>query len=178
MSSDSMPWRLLKTLLRGVFGTIALVFFIIEDVFWAALKPIMAWVSNLPAIRRLEAWLNQLAPMPFLALFIVPLIVVWPVKLIGLWIIAQGRVIIGSIIFGAAEFIGAALAVRLWAIGRDRLLTIAWFARAYGAITWLRNLVYAWAMSLPGVEPMRHFIRHLRVAVRAWFKPGAPAPNP
>jgi hypothetical protein len=40
---------------------------------------------------------------------------------------------------------------------------------------WLRYLVYSWAMSLPGVEAMRHFIRHLRVAVRAWFKPGAAA---
>ncbi len=175
MTNDTLPWRLLKTLLRGVFGTIALAFFIIEDVFWAALKPIMAWVSNLAAIRRLEAWLDELGPMPFLALFIVPLIVVWPVKLIGLWIIAQGRVIIGSIIFGAAEFIGAALAVRLWAIGRDRLLTIGWFAKAYGAITWLRNLVYTWAMTLPGVAPMRHFLRHLRVVVRAWMKPGAEA---
>jgi hypothetical protein len=175
MTHESLPWRLLKMLLRGVFGTIALVFFIIEDVFWASLKPIMAWVSNLPLIRRLEAWLDQLGPIPLAALFIVPLIVVWPVKLIGLWIIAQGRVIIGSIIFGAAEFIGAALAVRLWGIGRDRLLTIAWFARAYSAITWLRALVYTWALSLPGVEPVRHFVRHLRVVVRAWMKPGAAA---
>jgi hypothetical protein len=162
MNYSSVAKRSLRVLSRGILGLSALILFIVEDVFWAAMKPAMAALARLPFVERVEAWIETLSPNWLLVLFIVPMAIVWPIKLIGLAIIATGRVVLGTIIFTLAEIVGAALAVRLWSIGRDRLLTIRWFAAVYYWLSAIRARVYAYALDLPGVAFARQAISDLR----------------
>jgi len=154
---------------RGLAGAVALTVFVIEDVAWAAVRPLMAALGRLPLVKRIEAWFDGLSPGPFLVLFLLPFAVVWPIKLVGLYLIGIGRAVTGTFLFAAAEIIGAALARRLWMIGRDRLLTIRWFAAVYRVTMLVRDRVYGWVRNLAFVIEARKLIADIRVRLRATF---------
>jgi hypothetical protein len=46
--------------------------------------------------------------------------------------------------FVVAKVVGLGLAERLFAIGRDKLLSIRWFARCHGRILAIRDHVHGW----------------------------------
>src|SRR4029078_2094557 len=84
--------------------------------------------------RRLEALIGGLPPYPTLALFLIPMAVIWPIKLYALYLIGLGHVVEGAAAFAVAKVVGIGLAERLFAISRDKLLSIGWFAKAYYAV--------------------------------------------
>ncbi len=133
---------ILRALWRIPLLAAATIYFLIDDVVLAAVRPVVAWAADLRVFARIAAALHRLPPYPTLALFLVPFAVLEPVKLWALWLLATGRVMPGAVALAIAHLLSIVLVERLFHATRDKLLTIGWFAEGYG---WVMAL-YDWSV--------------------------------
>ena len=81
--------RPVRRALKPLWVLLALVF-LFEAWLWEHLRPLVAWVVDLVAWNRLKARvaaaIEHLPPYPTLLVFLVPVILLFPLKLLGLWI--------------------------------------------------------------------------------------------
>ncbi len=111
---------------------------------WIAARIPLAWVKT-----ALQAAIAHLPPMATLVLFCIPVLVIIPFKLVGLWLIAQRHVFLGAGVFLAAKFVGLAVTAFLFDLCRSKLMQMAWFVRFYHVILRVKQ----WAHDR--VEPFR-----------------------
>jgi hypothetical protein len=122
--------QLLWRFLRGLLLALAAVVIFIEEWGWRPLTALAARLAKWPPLARLEAVIQTLPPRWALALFLVPAVLLFPVKLLALWFIHQGRTALGLVVIIAAKLVGTALVGRLFILTEAQLLHFAWFARA------------------------------------------------
>jgi len=67
-----------------------------------------------------------------------------PAKPLGLYLLATGRPIAGMLVLAVAEVLKIVIVERLYRAGRDRLLTIPWFAWGHRRVTGLIARLRAW----------------------------------
>jgi hypothetical protein len=80
----------------------------------------------------LERRISRLPPYAALAVFLVPTLMLLPVKLLALWLIGKGRAGLGLLVIVAAKVIGTAVVARLFMLTRESLMRLVWFARWHG----------------------------------------------
>jgi hypothetical protein len=133
-----LPLRLIQGLLSGLLALVIL----FEEWGWEPLQHALAWVGRLPGLRRLERRIANLPPYGALATFLVPTLLLLPVKLLALWAIGRGQVLLGTLVILTAKLVGTALMARLFTLTQPALLRLAWFARGYGRwIDWKTALL-------------------------------------
>ncbi len=128
--------KLLWRMLRGVLLVLAAIVLAIEEWGW---RPLTAWaarVAQWPPLARLEAHIRSASPRTALLLFIVPAVMLFPIKLLALWFIHMGRTALGIIVILAAKLLGTAAVGRLFIITEPQLMQFAWFARS---LAWWRS---------------------------------------
>jgi hypothetical protein len=121
------PLRLLSATLG--WGLALLILF--EEWGWEPLQRALAWVGQLPGLRWLEARIQWLSPYPALAVLLLPSLLLLPIKLLALWLIGQGQVLLGTLPIIAAKLGGTALVARLFTLTRPSLQQLPWFSRLY-----------------------------------------------
>ena len=81
-----------RRLLQPVWVLLAIIF-LIEAWLWDHLEPVVAWVVARLPLDAFKRWLaeriNALSPAMTLIVFIVPVIPLFPLKLVGLWLLAH-----------------------------------------------------------------------------------------
>ena len=122
--------NLLGWLRRAVEALLALLI-LFEEWGWEPLKRAMAWVARLPALAWLERRIAGLPPYAALAVFVLPTLLLLPVKLAALWLIGAGQAGLGLAVIVLAKLIGTALLARLFQLTQPALMQLAWFARGY-----------------------------------------------
>ena len=133
--------RLLRSALRQLgMGLLALLI-LFEEWGWEPLQRLMARIGRLPVFRRLEALITRLPPRAALAVFLLPTLLLLPVKLLALWLIGQGKALLGGVVIVVAKLVGTALLARLFTLTKPALMTMPWFASLHGR--WL-----AWKAAL------------------------------
>jgi len=154
----------MRRLLRPLFILLALVF-LLESWLWDRLAPVVAFLVDLIPWRRLKARLaatiEHLPPAATLIVFVVPVALLFPIKLLGLWLLAHGHWLtaIGTLVL--AKLVGLGVTAFVFDVTRDKLLQLAWFRWLYEHVLALRD----WAHAL--VEPIKR-----RIKVWLWlFRP-------
>ena len=122
----------------------ALFVVLLDDAFRTFVIPAVRALAKLALIRRVEARIAGLPPHGILLLFTIPLAIIQPFKIYALYLIGQGRFLAAVMTFVLAKVVGLGLAERLFAIGRDKLLSIRWFAWCHGRILAIRDHVHGW----------------------------------
>ena len=139
------------------FWVLLAVIFLIEAWLWDHLEPIVAWMVAQIPLRAFKHWLadrvDTLSPAMTLIVFIVPVIPLFPLKLIGFWLLTHEYWISAFLTIIFAKFLGVGVAAFVFDITRPKLLKMAWFETVYEFIMGLR----AKANSL--VEPVKQRIR-------------------
>ena len=125
-------WRAVRSLLL----VMAAVVIFIEEWGWRPLTALAARVARWPPLERLEARIQTLPPRWALALFLVPAVLLFPIKLLALWFIHQGRTALGVAVIVLAKLVGTALVGRLFILTERQLSHYAWFSRA---LAWWRE---------------------------------------
>jgi hypothetical protein len=149
---------MLRRLLQPFWVLLAIVF-LIEAWLWDHLEPIVARVVAWIPLREFKAWLSDrvdaLSPAMTLIVFAVPVIPLFPLKLLGLWLLAQEYWLaaISTILF--AKFAGVGITAFIFDVTRDKLLEMRWFEKLYDFILMIR----ARAKAL--VEPIKARIRDI-----------------
>ncbi len=141
------------------------VLFLAEAWLWDRLTEAGRWLRDrLPfeAFRRwAEARIAGLPPSGALLLFVIPVLVVQPIKLLTLWLIVRGHLLLGGLGFVAIKIVGFGAIAFLFDLTREKLLTIRWFAWAYQRVLWLRELAGAF------IAPYRQAVREAVAALKA-----------
>ncbi|MBI5256983.1 MAG: hypothetical protein HY855_10830 [Burkholderiales bacterium] len=122
------PWRALRAMASGVLALLIL----FEEWGWEPLQRAMAWVARLPVLRRIEQLIVRLPPRAALLVFLLPSLLLLPVKLLALWLVAQGQQWLGLGVIVLAKLAGTAVVARLFTLTKPALMRMAWFASVYG----------------------------------------------
>jgi hypothetical protein len=116
---------------KPVTYILATVYFLVDAVFIAVAKPVSDWLAKHLVLRNLGRWIRSLRPYPSLALFLVPVIILEPVKPVAAYLAATGQIISSVLTLIVGELLKLVLIERLFSLTRDKLLNIAAFAWAY-----------------------------------------------
>ena len=149
---------MLRRLLQPIWVLLAVIF-LIEAWLWDHLEPIVAWVVDKIPLRAFKHWLAErvdtLSPAMTLIVFVVPVLPLFPLKLVGLWLLAHEywTSAIFTILF--AKFVGVGVTAFVFDVTRPKLLEMGWFERLYEFILDLRARAHA------VVEPIKRRIREI-----------------
>jgi hypothetical protein len=144
--------RLARLLLAPLIYVAALVL-LLEDWLWDLGSRLIACIASWPPLARLESHIRALSPYQALALFLLPAILLFPVKLVALYAITQGHALAGVTVILIAKLGGAAAVARCYSLTRPTLLSLPWFARWHDAFMafktrWVGRLRESRAMRL------------------------------
>ena len=132
---------MLRRLLQPVWVLLAVIF-LIEAWLWDHLEPVVAWVVAKIPLQSFKHWLAErvdtLSPAMTLIVFVVPVIPLFPLKLIGLWLLTHQYWLsaITTIIF--AKLVGVGVTAFVFDVTRPKLLEMGWFERLYEFVIGLR----------------------------------------
>jgi hypothetical protein len=132
---------MLRRLLQPVWILLAIIF-LIEAWLWDHLEPVVAcFVAAIP-LRTFKQWLAErvdtLSPAMTLIVFIVPVIPLFPLKMVGLWLLMHEYWMsaVTTILF--AKLLGVGVTAFLFDVTRPKLLEMAWFEKLYEFVLKLR----------------------------------------
>jgi hypothetical protein len=152
-----------QRLIRGFWFTLAVIF-LIESWLWDHVKD---WLQALVVAlgfkqieARLVAFLTGLSPYATFGVFVIPALVILPLKILAVAMMAEGHVVTGIAIILAAKTLALGVSAFLFEHCRAKLLQIAWFDRFYHLVLRVR----AWAHDL--VEPALLRIKEIRAQIR------------
>ncbi|MEI7784149.1 MAG: hypothetical protein WCK08_07195 [Betaproteobacteria bacterium] len=139
--NTSRPW--LRALLALLRWPLALVL-VFEEWGWESLQRLLASLGRWPGFRWLEDRIERLPPYGALALFLLPTLLLLPLKLTALWLIGQGHALWGALLIIGAKLVGTAIVARLFTLTQPALMQLPWFARLYARWTAWKNGLLAW----------------------------------
>jgi len=142
-----------------------------EEIIWEVLKRLMAALGRLPLIRSLEGMIARLPPYGAAAAFLLPGLLLLPVKIGALWLIAHGQAIAGLGLIVAAKLAGTALVARIFSLTRPALMTLGWFAHLHGFIMRWRERLYGYVKASAAWHALERARARVRAAL-ARIKPG------
>jgi len=149
---------MLRRLLQPIWVLLAVIF-LIEAWLWDHLEPIVAWVVDKIPLRAFKHWLAErvdtLSPAMTLIVFVVPVLPLFPLKLVGLWLLAHEYWMSAIFTILFAKFLGVGVTAFVFDVTRPKLLEMGWFERLYEFILDLRARAHAL------VEPIKRRIREI-----------------
>ncbi len=132
---------MLRRLLQPFWVLLAIIF-LIEAWLWDHLEPIVARAVGAIPLRAFKQWLAErvdtLSPAMTLIVFIVPVIPLFPLKLIGIWLLAHEHWASAVFTILFAKFLGVGVTAFIFDVTRSKLLEMAWFEKLYDFILALR----------------------------------------
>jgi hypothetical protein len=121
--------RTLRNRLLSPLVYLAALILLMEDWFWDLGLRLARFVVSWPPLKALEQRIVALPPYAALCAFVVPALLLLPVKVLALLAIASGHPISGVATIVVAKVGGAALVARIYILTRETLRTLPWFAR-------------------------------------------------
>jgi len=96
-------------------------------------------------LTRARRRIQKLSPYLSLALVLVPLILVEPLKLIALFVAGEGHWLTGTGMIIGAYAVSLLVVERLFKVVKPKLITLSWFARLWTWWVVLRNKLNPWS---------------------------------
>jgi hypothetical protein len=147
---------MMRRVLQPLWVLLAIIF-LIEAWLWDHLEPIVAGVVARIPLQTFKQWLAErvdaLSPAMTLIIFIVPVVPLFPLKLVGFWLLTHEYWISAILTIIFAKFLGVGVAAFIFDVTRDKLLEMDWFETLYEFIMDLR------AKAAALVEPIKSRIR-------------------
>ena len=136
-----MPHRLKHALL-----TFAALIFLVEAWLWDKTIALGRWAVDLAPWQEFkEAVVRQIQRLPpygALPLFLIPVVVIEPLKFVAMTQIAHGHFMRGLFTFIILKFVGVGLIAFIFDLTREKLLAIDWFARFYEWVIKWRDIAH------------------------------------
>jgi hypothetical protein len=149
---------MMRRLLQPVWVLLAVIF-LIEAWLWDHLEPVVARVVALIPLRAFKQWLAErvdtLSPAMTLIVFLVPVIPLFPLKLIGLWLLTHEYWLAAFVTIVFGKFLGVGVTAFIFDVTRSKLLEMRWFERLYEFVLALR------ARAAALVDPVKRRIRDI-----------------
>ena len=132
---------MMRRLLQPLWILLAIIF-LIEAWLWDHLEPIVARAVALIPLRAFKKWLSDridtLSPAMTLIVFVVPAVPLFPLKLVGLWLLTHQYWLSAILTIIFAKMIGVGVAAFVFDVTRPKLLQMEWFETLYKFVLSLR----------------------------------------
>src|SRR4051794_35188278 len=146
----------MRRILKPLWILIALVF-LIEAWLWEHLRPLIGAVVNVIAWdklkARLAAMVEWLPPRAVLIVFVVPFIVLLPLKFLEVYFLMHRQWVAAIFILVLAKLLGLGVTAFIFDVTKPKLLQMAWFR-------WLYDLMLVWLAKAHAItDPLKRPIK-------------------
>jgi hypothetical protein len=160
--SPSRSW------LRNAALFVGALLFLFEEWLWVHALRFFAWLDRQSAMRWIERRLAALPASLALVALCVPVCLLFPFKIFGLWLMGTGRFFTGCLVMLVAKIVSTGIVARIFLACRPQLMEMLWFASLFAWIIAARDRIHAWIASHPAWHAARRSVRHLRTVLRSW----------
>jgi hypothetical protein len=147
------------------------VVFLLDAWVWQRCVAFGRWLAGVIPWRRMKARIAAaiaVVPAPVaLVIFLIPLAIVEPFKIVSLWLVATGHPIFGILGWVAMQFAGVGLVAVAFDLTREKLLSMPWFVWVYEKFLAFHD--YAHRLVAPYKEAALRELRGLRDRARAYW---------
>ena len=154
----------MKRLFKPFVFLLAAIYFLVDAAFLTIAEPLARRLADVRMFDGLRAWIVSLRPYPTLALFMVPVVILEPVKPVAAYLTATGHIKSGLTVLLIGEILKLVLIERLFCVSRDKLMSIRAFAWCYDRVSQARE----WLESLEGWRLMRRLSLAAKRAIRGY----------
>lgn len=106
--------------------------------------------SKMTALASVRRRIQQLGPYQSLALMLLPILLVEPLKIVALFVAGNGHWLTGTGIMIAAYAVSLVFVERLFKVVKSRLMTMNWFANMWTWFTAMRDTMWRRLRALTG----------------------------
>ena len=167
---------MLKTLiapLRWLIRVVLAILILFEEWGWEPLRRVFALFARLPVIRQFESLLKKLPPRAAFVVLLLPSLLILPIKLLAVWLVAEGRYGLGVALVIGAKLVGTALLAWLFQLIQPALMQLPWFARFYARWTAWKAELLAWVRASSAWRTARA----IKLRVKRLFRRGRQTPQ-
>jgi hypothetical protein len=162
MTTTNNPSSDRRSLSSLLMVPLAVVLMLFEEYLWSGLKALMARLGRLALVARIEAAIVALPPVGAALVFLLPVLLILPVKLAAVWAIATGHFLSGLAVLVGAKLLATALFARLYTLCRTALMTFGWFVWLHDILTRAKAWAHARLNSWPAWQAAREAIAAVR----------------
>jgi len=157
-----------RTRLFAPLVHLAALLLMLEEWCWDLGARLGAGLARWPLLAAVEARVRVLPPYGALCLFVLPGLLLLPVKVLAMVAIAHGHAVSGIATIVIAKLGGAAVVARIYALTLPTLLAVGWFARCHG---WFMTLKNHWVGRLRASQAFLRagqLLQAMRRGLRRW----------
>jgi hypothetical protein len=123
---------------------VAAVVLLFEEWLWEKTTAVAARLGRLPLLSNLQSWIRRRGRWTALALFVAPVVVIYPFKALALYAMARGYVTGGMVAFILAKLAATAVFARLYQLTEHAIIRFHWVRRTRAAFLRGRAFIHAW----------------------------------
>ena len=121
-----------KRILLAPLVTLGVILMLVEEHLWDALVAFGIWLGRLPLLYRVETGLRSLPPKWAAVALFLPVALIFPVKVLAVWVMSTGRWGLGLTVLLTAKLVGTAMVARIYTLCEPALSQLPWFLRLRG----------------------------------------------
>ena len=146
----------------------AAVVLLVEEWLWDRSNDAFARLAARPVLRSVESWCRARPPGQALALFLVPVAVVYPCKMLAVLAVGKGYVTGGVAAFLLAKVVATALFARVYRLTEPAIMQYPSLRRGRDRFLRARRFIHCWLNRQPFYRQARYRVRtqSMRVARR------------
>jgi hypothetical protein len=140
----------------------AAVVLLIEEWLWRGTAEFLRELVRLPPVAACGAWIQRRTPYQALALFVLPLLSLLPLKGVILLAFVHGRYLLGLAVLVLEKLIFSAVFAALYQLTAPAVTQIAWVLRAQNAFLRVRRALHRWLERQAAYRQARVWLRRIR----------------
>lgn len=124
-------WSIVRGPIVAVLNVLAALIVLFEEWGWRPLSDLIARLARFAPIAAIERWIAGLPPYAALVAIGLPTTLLLPLKFVAVWLLANDRFVMATLLFAGAKVASTALIARVFILTKPALMRIGWFAFLY-----------------------------------------------
>jgi hypothetical protein len=140
----------------------AAVILLFEEWLWQGTANLLRDLRQLRPVAACAAWIGRRTPYQALALFVLPILSLLPLKGVIVLVFVHGRVLLGTVMLVLEKLIFSAIFAALYQLTEPAITQIGWVLRIQQAFLRIRRALHAWLERQPAYRHARAWLRRIR----------------
>jgi hypothetical protein len=136
-------WSISRAPLLAALNILAALIILFEEWGWRPLSDLLGRLGRFAPFAAAERLLARLPPYAALVALALPASLLFPLKLLALWLLANEHFVSATLLFVGAKVASTALVARIFLLVKPSLMRIGWFAQAYNWFVPWKDALYA-----------------------------------
>lgn len=136
-------WRTLRAAVAAVLQVVLALLVLFEEWGWRPLADLLGRLARYAPWAKVERAIAGLPPYPALAVIALPSTLLFPLKFVAIYLVANGYFVAATALFIGAKIVSTALIARLFMLVRPALMRIGWFAALHDLFMPWKDAIFA-----------------------------------